>query len=205
MPNGIGEGEVIAISGHRRGYARSEMFRGLEGLRGREYIFGGARGVDTEALEYLGRTQNAAWRTVIVPNRVADQPAVARGAIGRWADTVVELRNPGPGRYQIRNVAMVDRGDRLVAFYDFRGRGGTYNAMEYARAVGKAWSVVPVQSVTMGLSPYASIEEIEAFARQLEAMHLSRENAKGIIFGLLKGIGAQASRMIVGLFLAWRW
>lgn len=205
MPNGLVEADVIAISGHREGYARSEMFRGLRALRANEYIFGGARGVDSEALDFLGRTQNAAWRTVIVPNRVADQPAVARTAIAAWADDVVELRNTGPGRFQIRNRAMVDRADRLAAFYDFRGRGGTYNTIEYARAVDKAFSVVPVQANTLGLSPYASIGEIEAYARQLELLHLSRENAKGIIFGLLKGLGVQASRVLVDLFRAWRW
>lgn len=205
MPNGIGEGEVIAISGHRDGYARSEVYRGLDGLRAREYIFGGARGVDTDALEHMGKTQNAAWRTVIVPSHVADQPAVAREAIGRYADTVVELGNTGPGRYQVRNRAMVDRADRLVAFYDFRGRGGTHNAIEYARSVEKALSVIPSGVNTLGLSPYASVEEIEAFARTLEAMHLSRENAKGIIFGLLRGIGAQVSRVLVDMFRVWRW
>lgn len=205
MAQELAVGDVIAITGHRDRYARSELIRGLDGLRGSRYVFGGARGVDTDALEYLGRTQNMAWRTVIVPNRVADQPAVARVAMEAWADEVIELRNTGPGRFQIRNRAMIDRADRLHAFYDFRGRGGTFNSMEYARSVGKPFSTTPVGAVDLSSVRASTEAEIWEYAQVLQENHVQRNNAKSILLMLLRAIGLKPSPQLKALFRSWRW
>ena len=197
--------DVIAISGHRDGYARSELFRGLDALRGREYVFGGARGVDTEALEYLGRTQPGARRTVIVPNEVRHQPAEARRAIGQWANEVIELRNTGLGRYQVRNIAMVDRADRLHAFYDFRGRGGTRNAIEYARSVGKDFGVTPVKPLELGSFTERNQADVWERALALDQMHVQKRNAKSILLMMLRMLGLKPSPQLKALFRAWRW
>lgn len=136
---------IIAISGHRDYYDRAALYRGLNHTRASEYIFGGARGADSDALEYIAKLRPSSHRTVVVPNRVIDQPAHARLMIKRHADLVIELRNKGPDRFQIRNRFMVDRANHLRAFYDFRARGGTFNTIEYARRSGKDFSVYPVR------------------------------------------------------------
>jgi len=205
MPDGLVEADVIAISGHRDGYARSELFRGLDGLRAKEYVFGGARGVDTEALEYMGRTQPGAVRTVIVPNEVRHQPAEAQAAIRAWANEVMELRNAGPDRYHIRNMAMIDRSDRLEAFYDFRGHGGTRNAIEYARSVGKDFGVTPVQPLDLGGFTARSEADVWEYAQQLQDAHVQRYNAKAILLAMLSMLGLKPSAQMLGLFRSWRW
>lgn len=131
------ENDIIAITGHREYTDRAALYRGLDTMRARQYYFGGARGVDSDALEYLSRTQPHSIRTVVVPNRLIDQPISARAQIKQHATNVIELRNTGPDRYMIRNRYMVDHSSRTVSFYDFRGRGGTYNTIEYARSQNK--------------------------------------------------------------------
>lgn len=129
--------DIIAITGHRDYPDRAALYRGLDSMRARQYYLGGARGVDSDALEYIARTQPGSVRTVVVPNRVIDQPLSSQTAIKRYATNVIELRNTGPDRYMVRNRFMVDHSSRTVAFYDYRGRGGTYNTIEYARSKGK--------------------------------------------------------------------
>lgn len=139
MPVGLKVSDIIAISGHRDYPDRASFFRGLDNLRAREYVFGGARGADSDALEYISKTQPRSVRTVIVPNRAIDQPLSARNITNRHATRVIELRNKGAGRFQIRNRAMVDRSTHLRAFYDFRGKGGTLNTINYAKSKGKSF------------------------------------------------------------------
>jgi len=134
----------IAITGHREYPDRATLYRGLDRLNARNYYFGGARGVDTDALQYISRTQPGSIRTVVVPNRVIDQPANARAMISRHSTNVIELRNVGPDRYFIRNKFMVDNTKRTVGFYDYRGRGGTYQTINYARSQGKLLEVNPL-------------------------------------------------------------
>lgn len=197
--------DVIAISGHRDHWSQSELYRGLDALRANQYIFGGARGVDTAALEYLGRTQNAAWRTVIVPNEVGHQPAVAREVIARWADEVIELRNTGPDRFQIRNRAMVDRADRLHAFYDFRGRGGTYNAIEYARSIGKPFSTTPVGAVTMPDVRGWTDQQFIEYAEEMRRFGVGKNLAKMLVLAVLRSVGRAVSQAMKEAFRGWGW
>ena len=60
------------------------------------FYLGGAAGIDTVTLEWLAE-HTQAFLTVVVPCTVADQPATASDAIGRWKmegrlAEVVELR-----------------------------------------------------------------------------------------------------------------
>lgn len=135
--------EIIAITGHRDYPDRAALYRGIDRISARQYYFGGARGIDSDALEYIARTQPNAIRTVVVPNTLADQPIQARIITRRYAHNVIELRNAGANRYMIRNQFMVDRSTKVQAFYDFRGRGGTHNTIEYARRIGKDFTVQP--------------------------------------------------------------
>ena len=141
MPQGLTVSDTIAITGHRVYPDRAALYRGLNSLRAREYIFGGARGVDSDALQYLSRTQPRSVRTVIVPNKLINQPASARAMITKNSTRLIELKNTGPDRFMIRNRNMVDRSTHLRAFYDFRGRGGTYNTIQYAKSKGKSFDV----------------------------------------------------------------
>jgi len=127
------EYETITITGHRDYPDRAALYRGLDNLSANQYYFGGAQGVDSDALEYIAKTQPESIRTVVVPNRVIDQPYPARAAIRNYATNVIELNNSGPDRYFIRNRYMVDHSQKTVSFYDFRGKGGTLNTMNYAQ------------------------------------------------------------------------
>jgi len=133
--------DIIAITGHRDYPDRAALYRGIDNMSARQYYFGGAKGIDSDALEYIARTQPGSVRTVVVPNRLADQPASARVIINKHATNVIELRNSGPDRYMIRNRFMVDNSTRTDAFYDYRGKGGTFNTIEYARYKGKLGTV----------------------------------------------------------------
>ena len=139
--------EIVAITGHRLYPDRSALISGLDDLHAREYIFGGARGVDSDALEYIGRTQPRSIRTVVVPNRLSDQPRLTQSITRRYATNVVELKNTGLNRYRLRNQYMVDRATHVRAFYDFRGRGGTFNTIQYAKSKGKNLTVWPMQNL----------------------------------------------------------
>lgn len=138
------EYDSITITGHRDYPDRAALYRGLDKLSANQYYFGGARGVDSDALEYISKTQPGSIRTVVVPNRVIDQPVVARETIRNHATNVIELRNSGPERYFIRNRYMVDNSQKTVSFYDFRGRGGTLQTMNYAQNKGKLLTTNPL-------------------------------------------------------------
>ena len=144
MPEGLTVSDVIAITGHRDYPDRGALFRGLDNLHAREYVFGGARGADSDALEYISKTQTLSGRTVVVPNRVIDQPLSSQAIIKRDATRVIELKNTGADRFMIRNRNMVDRSTHVRAFYDFRGHGGTFNTIKYTKSIGKPYDVWPM-------------------------------------------------------------
>jgi len=136
--------DITAISGLRDYPDRSSLFRGLDNLHSNKYMFGGARGVDTDALEYIGRTQPWSQRIVVVPNRLVDQPRLTIPITRKYSTKIIELKNTGISRYQIRNRYMVDNSAHLRAFYDFRGSGGTYNTIQYAKSIGKSYDIWPM-------------------------------------------------------------
>lgn len=103
--------------------------------------FGGALGGDTEALRAAlkYRTGTKPELIVVVPDTLAQQPEETI-AITKQADKIVELKNiiePPFLAYHIRNQYLVDalsdEKDKLVAFYDYSGKGGTYSTIKIGR------------------------------------------------------------------------
>ena len=178
----------IAITGHREYPDRSALFNGLDRLRAREYFFGGARGVDSDALQYIARTQPRSIRTVVVPNRVLDQPVQARAMIQRHATRVIELRNTGADRYMVRNRFMVDRSTRVHAFYDFRGRGGTYNTIEYARSIGRNVTVQPM--ISFNIDRYTSMTrpQFNAWVKSMRRHRVGLSSLKKILLHMIRNV-----------------
>lgn len=117
--------------------------------------FGGALGADTVALTAAGELRPASVRLeVFVPCTLADQPAVARRAIEKYADTVIEGRLPmKPWAFLKRNDAMLTGDVELVvAFTDGREEGGTWYTMNAAKRRGI--TVLPVRVLgTKGATP----------------------------------------------------
>lgn len=109
-------------------------------IRRQELRFGGARGTDTVALNIAATLPHDVLH-VIVPARVANQPAEARTIIRRSATRITELGlNPAsPASYFQRNMAMLDGADGLLVFWDGKSRG-TQHVIEAAEAAS-----VPVQ------------------------------------------------------------
>ena len=181
MPEGLTISDVIAISGHRNYPDRASLFRGLDNLRAREYVFGGARGVDSDALEYLSRTQPRSVRTVIVPNRLSDQPASTRVITNKNATRIIQLRNAGAGRFQARNRVMVNRSTHLRAFYDFRGRGGTYNTINYAKSRGKSFDVWSMRQYNEQEILSKSPEEFKSWFKKMRGFRVNLSAIKVLI------------------------
>jgi len=186
MPVGLKVSDVIAISGHRDYPDRAAFFRGLDNLRAREYIFGGARGADSDALQYLARTQPKSIRTVIVPNRAIDQPLIARVRTSQHATRVIELRNTGAARFQIRNRAMVDRSTHLRAFYDFRGSGGTLNTINYARTSGKSFDTWNLRRYNEAEFMKQTPKEFNAWFQKMRGFKVHLRAVKGLVIRYIK-------------------
>lgn len=109
--------------------------------------FGGARGTDTIALIAAAeRRKNARSEFVgVVPWTIDEQPKSGQKALDNFADKIVELEHSAPtgtgGGYQARNVEMIDRADRIVAFWNGEP-GGTKNTIDAARDSGKPVEVI---------------------------------------------------------------
>lgn len=176
---------IIAITGHRDYPDRAALYRGLDSMEADHYYFGGARGVDSDALEYIARTQPDAVRTVVVPDRLADQPIQARIITERYAQNVIELGNAGPDRYMIRNRYLVDNSTEVRAFYDFRGRGGTHNTIEYARLTGRDFTVHP--TVRYEYEDYARMtrHEFGGFVQKMKHYKVNLSSIKALIVNMV--------------------
>lgn len=179
---------IVAITGHRDYPDRAALYRGLDNMHARQYYFGGARGVDSDALEYISRTQPHSIRTVVVPNRLINQPASARAQIKKYATNVIELRNSGPDRYMIRNRFMVDKAHRTNAFYDFRGKGGTYNTIEYARVKGKLGTVNSLREFKVDEFKGMSRQEFHGTLKQMKRYKVGLSGFKMIVLEIIKNI-----------------
>lgn len=117
-------------------------------LPGVRFYLGGATGIDSLALLWLGGETDTAL-TVVLPARFADQPADARHAIvtvresGRL-DKMVELEGEvRTAGYHARNRWMVDRSQFVIGFPHGTG-GGTVYTLNYAAGQGKPRLVVPI-------------------------------------------------------------
>ena len=188
MPDPRTTSDVIAITGHRIYPDRAGLYRGLNDLNAKEYVFGGANGVDSDALDYLARTQPRSSRTVIVPNRFIDQPVLAQRSIKENATKVIELKNTGYNRYQIRNQTMVDRSTHLRAFYDFRGRGGTFNTINYAKSTNKSYDVWPMSQYDEREILGKSNQQFNDWFKNMKAHKVKLSSIKGTVLKFLRQV-----------------
>ena len=191
------------ISGHRVYPDRAALFRGLDNMIAKEYVFGGARGVDSDALEYLSRTQPRSIKTVVVPNRVINQPASAQSIIRLKADHVIELKNTGADRFMVRNRFMVDRSNQLGAFYDYRGHGGTYNTIQYARSKGMPVSIYPMIETDVSKLHNLSETDFRNWIGTVRSSGSPLSAAKGIIMGFFRKTQGYIPPDIVNIFANW--
>lgn len=178
----------IAITGHRVYPDRGVLLRGLDALSAKHYYFGGALGIDSDALEYISKTQPMSSRTVVVPNRVIDQPAIARAMIGQYATKVIQLRNAGPERFMIRNRYLVDNTSKTVAFYDFRGSGGTYNTIQYAQLKGKLGVVNSLREFKIEEFTGQTREQFGNWVKQMKSFNVDLSCIKMIILQMIFNI-----------------
>lgn len=186
MPLEIKRYDSITITGHRVYPDRAALYRGLDRISARQYFLGGAQGVDNDALKYLSESQPGALKTVVVPNRVIDQPLLSRVAIEKYATRVVELRNTEPGRYAIRNRFMVDQSKKTVGFYDFRGRGGTFQTINYALNKGKLLEVNPLVEFDVGKILARSPGQQLNWIKRMKNFKTNLSGVKGIILQIMK-------------------
>lgn len=177
---------IIAITGHRDYPDPAALYNGLDGLKAKQYFFGGARGVDCDALEYIARTQPGAIRTVVVPNTVSAQPLSSQRIITRYATEIIELKNTGPDRYMIRNQYMVDHSTKVQAFYDFRGSGGTFNTIEYSRQTGKPFTVHPMMNYDIQYYLDMKGDQLQGWIAQMKDHNVKLGSVKGILLSVVR-------------------
>lgn len=176
----------IAFTGNRDYSDRAALYRGLDDLKADRYYFGGARGADTDALEYISKTQPLSERIVVVPNRLEDQPATAQAVIRDHASFVIELKNEGPGRFQARNMYMVDRADQVVAFTDGRESGGTYNTIQYAKSQGKAVEIINYYDFDVNEIYDMTEEELVEWIDECRNREITMSTVKGLVIDSMK-------------------
>jgi len=194
MSDGFKYYDTIAITGNREYADPAALYRGLDKYGARQYYFGGARGVDTDALRYISETQPQSIRTVVVPNRLTDQTGIAQEAIKRHATNIIELKNAGPDRYQLRNKFMVDKADKTVGFYDYRGRGGTYQTINYARSQGKLLEVNPLVSFNRDDIMSLHHDEQVDWIKKMREFKTDLKAIKGIVLDIIiKNLGMSVS------------
>lgn len=186
MPGETIRAATIAITGHRDYPDRAGLYRGLDRLRADNYLLGGARGADSDALEYLSSTQPGSHRTVVVPNRLQTQPLAAQASIRSSASEVIELGNVGSDRYMIRNRFMVDHADRLAAFYDGRGHGGTFNTIEYAKSRGVAVDIMPLVEMSEDAIQAMTFKEFNLWLDGCRVANIPRMSVKSITIRRMK-------------------
>lgn len=179
---------IIAITGHRVYPDRAALYRGLDRMSARQYYFGGARGVDSDALEYISKTQPQSIRTVVVPNKVSDQLRSSQIMIKRHASNVIELKNTGRNRFMVRNRYMVDKSTKLNAFYDFRGKGGTYNTIEYARSKGKLGVVNNLREFKADEFKNMSKAKLHTLMKDMKRYNIKLSGLKQLFLEIIKNI-----------------
>jgi uncharacterized phage-like protein YoqJ len=143
----------IAVSGVRdlspydlpviEGVISDVIFEGPE-----ELLFGGARGTDTVALASACTTlegKRPPKLTVIVPRCLKDQPLEAQEWARKCADEIIEIKSPqlDTEAYRRRNQALVNKADRLVAFWDGQS-SGTGMTIDLARKAGIPVEIIKV-------------------------------------------------------------
>jgi len=197
MPEKIFRANIIAITGHRDYPDRGNLYRGLDRLKANHYLFGGARGVDSDALEYLGKTQPGTRRTVVVPNRLSDQPLSSQRITKRWSTNVIELKHPGKNRFQLRNQYLVDKSNHTRAFFDFRKSGGTYNTIQYARQKGKSLDVWSLKKFNQDDILKKSPREFRSWVGNMKNLRVNLSAVKMLIINFILRVLKTTLRMFL--------
>lgn len=200
MPEEIIKADIIGITGNRDYPDRAGLFRGLDKLQARQYYFGGARGADSDALEYIAKTQPVSSRTVVVPNTLAAQPVSTQGTTSRYATEVIELKNTGTDRYQIRNRYIVDHSNRVAAFTDGRKSGGTYNTIQYAESKGVPVDIQPLISMDKNVILAKGNDDFLFWMEQAEKAKVPQMAIKGIVVEYVKGMEPGRRAVILKAF-----
>ncbi len=133
-----------------------------------DVYFGGAFGVDTEALNMAARYVRGGRVKLhaILPGVLQDLGDHQKAALD-LADTVTELAGDmststaATLSFLARNRHLVDCSDKVLAFWDNKKEGGTWHAIEYARKTGKEVKPLLLQAYPT-LSRGALLREIEA-------------------------------------------
>lgn len=145
---------IIAITGHRDikkediDICYKKLYEVLSYKNVDEILFGGARGIDTCALECAYKIREElsiqVKLTVIVPFKLKDQPVNARRCAEKYADRIIELELPySKGAYLRRNDELIRHADMILAFY--RGKdGGTEYTIKKAIESGKKVKVYSI-------------------------------------------------------------
>jgi len=188
----------IAFTGNRDYTDTGALYRGLDGVSADTYYFGGARGADTDALQYIAKTQPASERIVVVPNRLADQPVAVRSIIQRDATRIIELGNSGPGRYQVRNQYMVNHADRVVAFTDGRKTGGTFNTITYANTQGKGVELIEWVNVDKNIVMAMNERELIDWLGKCETQKVPELAVKGMTIAAMKKMPRSSWPAVLG-------
>lgn len=194
---------ITAFTGHRDYGDPAVLYSRLDQLNSRAYMFGGARGIDSDALTYIAQTQPESQRIVVVPNTVSVQPAEAQHAIKNYATEVVELKNTGTNRYFIRNRYMVINSNRLEAFYDGRKTGGTYQTINFATSRGEKVNVNLI--IGTNFDEVMDLEELK-FLDYMEKLRLKKVNPyqlKFITIDYYKLKGLDIPREVIQRFRVW--
>jgi uncharacterized phage-like protein YoqJ len=135
--------ETVAVTGHRpedcedEQVVRAKLRRWIDSDRTYRVICGMASGVDLWAGDEALRAGKPVWAFKPWAGhgpRVEDRELYAR--IIEGASRVVNVSESekylGPKLYQDRNIAMVNECDKVLAYYNYKPRGGTYNCIKYA-------------------------------------------------------------------------
>lgn len=142
---------LIVFTGHRDAVTDPVILHALEAeYPGSIWMHGGAEGFDTQAHnvgKLLGKTvlppiTSEKLRLFALPT--ADAIVTVRPAYAMYHDAQKRMAPI------IRNEAMVSRmsaGDLLVACWDGREKGGTWQCVSYARRHGKTIRVVEVRKL----------------------------------------------------------
>lgn len=185
----MAEKRIVAFTGHREYPDRAGFLRGLASIEADVIYFGGARGADSDALEWFAKNRPQVKRIVVVPNTVKEQPAEARPKIEQFAQELIELHLTSENRYMVRNHYLVDHSNELIAFYDFRGKGGTYQTINYARSKGKKVTIFPLFESDENKILAMKKEEFISFLKAMRDLKIELSGMKDIIIKYSKQTG----------------
>ena len=106
------------------------------------FMSGMARGVDAFAAEIVNDEKKNFPHIVLegaVPyrGRLNTKDAEIRRVLGLCDEIFFVSEKYAKGCYQKRNEFMVDNSEKVIAVYDKRKSGGTYNTIKYAQKTGK--------------------------------------------------------------------